>query len=208
MNRPRRKDGEATRQKIIETAGELIARNGYAGTSNKAIAQAAGVDMAAINYHFGGREGLYLSVLSEAHRHFVDGAELQALAESQQAPVDKFSAFIDMLVMKLKGMAGWYSQVFFRELFSPSVELNAFVEFEGSKKIASIRQIMSEVSGLPENDPRLLLCTLNVVAPCLMLIVSAGRVPGPVSTIYSMEKEQLAEHFKRFALGGLKAVVD
>lgn len=58
MSRNRRSDGDATKAKILDAAGNLIAQHGFAQTSNKAIAQAAEVDLAAINYHFNGRDGL------------------------------------------------------------------------------------------------------------------------------------------------------
>lgn len=204
MSRARRSDGEATRLRILEAAGELIAQRGYAQTSNKAVAQAADVDMATINYHFGGRQGLYLAVLSEAHRHFLDGSALKSLAESQQEPVEKLNTFIDMLVTKTQGIPGWYNQVLFRELFSPSVELTDFIESEGMLKFASIRKIIGGAAGLPEEDPRVLLCTLNVIAPCLMLIVAGKRVPGPASAIGKVDSQILASHFKDFALAGLR----
>ena len=54
-----RSDGEATKTRILEAAGELFAATGYAETSNKDIAARAQVDLASINYHFGNRIDLY-----------------------------------------------------------------------------------------------------------------------------------------------------
>ncbi len=61
MIRPMRGDGEQTRARIIETAGHLMAENGFAQTTSKSICEAAQVNMAAINYYFGSREGLYIA---------------------------------------------------------------------------------------------------------------------------------------------------
>ena len=41
MPRARRSDGDATKARIIEAAGQLIAQNGWAKTTNKAIAKNA-----------------------------------------------------------------------------------------------------------------------------------------------------------------------
>ncbi|ELO0858782.1 CerR family C-terminal domain-containing protein [Citrobacter amalonaticus] len=206
MTRARRSDGDITRTKILETAGKLIAKNGYAQTSSKAVSQAAGVDLASINYHFGGREGLYLAVLSAAHKHFMDGSELKALVESGLPPEEKFCTFIDMLVHRVKSGADWHSLVFFREIFSPSVTLTNFIESEGMEKIAGVRKIICEVTLLPEDNPGSLLCMLSVIAPCLMLMVAGKRLPGPIRTISALEDQIIAEHFKCFALAGMKAV--
>ena len=56
-NRGTRADGELTRTRILETAGQLFAAHGFAATPSKAIAAQAEVDLASINYHFGSRNG-------------------------------------------------------------------------------------------------------------------------------------------------------
>ena len=50
--------GADTKEQILNAAEELFARHGYAGTSMRAITKAAGVNLAAVNYHFGTKEKL------------------------------------------------------------------------------------------------------------------------------------------------------
>lgn len=47
----RRMDGRETEEKIIECAGQLIAEKGFASVTSKEICRAAGVNLAAVNYH-------------------------------------------------------------------------------------------------------------------------------------------------------------
>ena len=75
-----RVDGEQTRARIIETAGQLMAENGFAQTTSKRICETANINMAAINYHFGSREGLYLAVLEDMHNRIIDREFLDNLA--------------------------------------------------------------------------------------------------------------------------------
>ena len=84
-----RTDGEATRARILQAAGTLMAQSGFAATPSKAIAALAAVDLASINYHFGGREGLLQATLAEAHRHFISEEELRALANGAQPASEK-----------------------------------------------------------------------------------------------------------------------
>jgi AcrR family transcriptional regulator len=58
-HRPAR--GDATRQKLLDTAVEVFGRLGYEGTSTRAVADAAQANLQAIRYYFGGKEGLYLA---------------------------------------------------------------------------------------------------------------------------------------------------
>lgn len=60
--------GDATRQALIEAGLQLFGRLGYHATSSRALAEAAGVNQALINYHFGGKRGLYVAVF----QHIVD----------------------------------------------------------------------------------------------------------------------------------------
>src|ERR1051325_7635965 len=67
--RVRRDRGAQTRAELIEAALDVFSRIGFEGASTRMIAQAAGANLAAIVYHFGGKEALYLAteVRSEEH---------------------------------------------------------------------------------------------------------------------------------------------
>lgn len=64
-----RSDGGQTRERILAVALPLFADLGYAGTSVRAIAGAAGVNVATLAYHFNDKEGLYLTVVQHLHEH-------------------------------------------------------------------------------------------------------------------------------------------
>jgi AcrR family transcriptional regulator len=52
-----------TKIKLLDAAEKLFARNGYRGTSLRAITGKAGANLAAVNYHFGSKEALLEAVL-------------------------------------------------------------------------------------------------------------------------------------------------
>ena len=51
-----------TKKKLVEAGLELFARFSFDGVSTRTLAQHAQVNLAAIQYYFGGKEGLYLAV--------------------------------------------------------------------------------------------------------------------------------------------------
>lgn len=63
--RPQRSDGEQSRERLMQAALRLFAQQGYAKTSTREIAEAAGTNLAAIKYYFGDKEGLYRAVFFE-----------------------------------------------------------------------------------------------------------------------------------------------
>ena len=77
--RGRRPGSPDTRAAILAEARALFAANGYAGTSVRAIAAAAGVDAALVHHYFGTKDDLFLAALElpvdprEALRPVVEG---------------------------------------------------------------------------------------------------------------------------------------
>jgi TetR/AcrR family transcriptional regulator, regulator of cefoperazone and chloramphenicol sensitivity len=63
--RPRRNDGEESRERLLRTALRLFAEKGYEKTSTREIAGAAGANIGAISYYFGDKAGLYRAVFCE-----------------------------------------------------------------------------------------------------------------------------------------------
>jgi AcrR family transcriptional regulator len=53
-----------TKERILDAAERLFAANGFAGTSLRAITREAGVNLAAVHYHYGTKEDLLRAVLS------------------------------------------------------------------------------------------------------------------------------------------------
>ncbi len=70
------------RRRLLDSAGELFARCGYAATTVREIVAAAGVSKPALYYYFQNKEGIYLELMNEAFGRF--GELLQLIRESRQ----------------------------------------------------------------------------------------------------------------------------
>ncbi|MFI6287799.1 TetR/AcrR family transcriptional regulator [Streptomyces sp. NPDC051018] len=55
-----------TRERILDAAIGLFGERGYAATSLRAVTEAADANIAAVNYHFGSKEGLLRAVIDRA----------------------------------------------------------------------------------------------------------------------------------------------
>lgn len=79
MNDP----GVETKQKILDTAERLFSENGFDATSLRRITAEAGVNLAAVNYHFHSKEALIDAVIGRRVAP-INQERLSMLAEAQE----------------------------------------------------------------------------------------------------------------------------
>lgn len=73
--RGRNRSGEATRQRILESATALFAAGGYEATSLRQISGAAEVDLATLKYHFDDKPTLFAEVYRHGHAELIGYVE-------------------------------------------------------------------------------------------------------------------------------------
>ncbi|WP_052668583.1 TetR/AcrR family transcriptional regulator [Nitriliruptor alkaliphilus] len=67
----RRASSETVRSELLDAAVGCLLTTGYAQVSTRAVADAAGVPVSQIHYHFGGKDGLFLEVLDHLDRQLL-----------------------------------------------------------------------------------------------------------------------------------------
>lgn len=115
-----RSDGLEARNHLLLTALRLFADTGFAKTSTREIAQAAGVNLAAIRYYFGDKAGLYRAVFTEPQGMPCDDIARFAPPELtlRQALAGFMAGFIEPL--KLGELAQQMTRLHFREMLEPT----------------------------------------------------------------------------------------
>jgi len=68
-----RSRGKETRESLVLSALEIFGRNGFEAASTRDIADKAGANQALINYHFKGKQGLYLAVFEHIAHQMSNG---------------------------------------------------------------------------------------------------------------------------------------
>jgi len=112
---PARRAGNG-RERILDAAETLFAQRGFYGVSLRDITEAAGVDVALVAYHFGGKRELFTAVferraevLNRERRDMLEQVRRAALpgTPSVEAIVNAFSQ--PLLERSARGGAGWKS---------------------------------------------------------------------------------------------------
>lgn len=82
---------EETRQRILRESSRLFAEGGFAGTSTRALARAAEVNVATLAWHFGDKRGLYHAVLDAMYESLLEMSFPERLPGDPEARVRLFA---------------------------------------------------------------------------------------------------------------------
>lgn len=118
--RKTRSDGAQSRERLLLAAMRLFAEQGFATTSTREIALAAGTNIASISYYFGDKAGLYRAAFSERAPH--PDKDVPAFTDPGATLRESLTAFYAMLLGPLKqgDLARLCMRLWFREMLEPT----------------------------------------------------------------------------------------
>lgn len=126
---------KGTKLALIMAAGELFAESGIEGQGVRTIAEKAGVNIAAINYHFGSKESLYVETLRYviSHEKDVQAVDFFRDAEENISPYNASELLYGYVKEKFnthfsKKQPRWFNMLVMRALLDPSPSLQSLVE--------------------------------------------------------------------------------
>ena len=95
MGRPPGVDGDETRLRILGAARACFASQGYAATTNRMIAERAGLTAAAVYHHFGKKPELMIVVYRATEAMYQD--RILRAVEAADGFAAKLAALIDVI---------------------------------------------------------------------------------------------------------------
>ena len=106
-----------TRQRLIESATRLFAERGFAKVTVREICKAARANVAAVNYHFGGKNGLYQEIVQSAIRTMHGTTqEIQKAGEGRAAD-EQLRIFVRIFLARVvQARDGWIHRFMAHEL--------------------------------------------------------------------------------------------
>lgn len=204
-----RRDGLFTRSTVLEAAGRVFAEKGYLKATLREICERAGVNGAAVNYYFGGKDGLYEEVLVEAHRQLVSFEELSAVMESGGAPAEKLRSFLELVVRAaLKAPELWGLPVLLREVASPSSDLPAPLVGTALPKLNVVRSLVCEITGFSPDSEGAREAAAMLLLPCMFLVLFPEKIQALLLPGFKDHPERMVDAMLRYAMGGLAALKD
>ena len=208
--RANRKDGVETRERLLETACSVFAAKGYQDASIAEICDRAGANVAAVNYHFGGKDALYAEVWRHTFETFMQAYPLDGGLPADAPPEERLFARVHALLQRVfdDGRVGQCFRIGLRELVNPSAALeNTRRELIGPHR-KHTQALVRELLGSGASDEDVLFCEISIINQCLSVNFFKERRKFVLGRehVPDAEVENLARHITRFSLGGIRAV--
>jgi AcrR family transcriptional regulator len=166
--------GEATRLALIRAALDLIGAKGFEAASTRAVAAAAGANLASIAYHFGGKEGLRLACADHVVQT-IRGALAPALALAAAGPLTPAAAhaLLERVVEAIVGFivvrpeAQAIARFVVREMFEPTEAFERLYDEAFAPLHERFCVVWAAATGAPAHSVETRLATLAMLGQIL-----------------------------------------
>lgn len=195
--------------RLVEAAEKLFAEKGFEAVSVRDITKEAGANVAAVNYHFGSRDGLVIAVISR----YIMPVNQERLARLERAERnggdvrEVIAAFVKPIVEqvgKSELSEKLYCQLLGRIFSEQSVALPGELEYQTRTVVERFTKVLHKT--LKEFPAEEVLWRLHfIVGGLIHLLTHSGflyRVAGPITGHPSMDAN--IERFLDFAVSGLR----
>jgi len=206
-----------TKERILDAAEALFMEHGFEATSLRAITAAAGVNLAAVNYHFGSKEELFQAVLTRRldpmNQERVDLlTRLEQEAAPEPLPCDRILAAMFMPALKLARDPERGGKDFLRLLgrayADPAPFIRKFLAEQYAVMIARFKSAFGRA--LPDLPPKELSWRLHFIMGALSYTLAgtdALRLIAELTPAETANDELLLHRLAPFLLAGLQSPV-
>jgi AcrR family transcriptional regulator len=207
------KADKCTKEKILDSAEKLFSRDGYKGTSMRAITGKAGVNLASVNYHFGSKKALLDAVikrrlvpLNKIRKRRLEDISRRAQEEGQKADVPAvLRAFIEPTLAFMDSGSGARDFVAFisRSISDPDNTVRTIFH----RYISSIFHMFFEVmcESLPDISKDVLFWRIHFVLGSMYHAVLISGVGFKELEKFNIDTETLTEYLLEYIVKGITA---
>ncbi|ANJ71036.1 TetR/AcrR family transcriptional regulator [Ralstonia insidiosa] len=210
--RPRRRDGatpDDLRDRLLDMAVTLFARDGVGPTTLAAIAREAGVTAPMVHYHFKTRDQLLDAVVEARIRPLIDqvtGPALERIADDSHLPdLAQTIAGVAQRMVAMAASTPWFPPLWIREVASDGGQLRERVferiALERAKLIVG-RITRAQAAGAvnPALQPPLLMLSVIGLA---MLPLATRPLWGRLPQADQVDDEAIGRHVAALLLHGI-----
>ena len=200
-----------TRDRLLEAAAEVFAKKGFRDATVADICERAGANIAAVNYHFQGKENLYVEAWRDAFEKGLRKYPPHGGVDSSAPPEERLRGRITALLKRFLDPDTVEFDIIHRELGDPTGLL-----LEAPRRaIEPLRRetfkLVQELLGEKAGTGQVLLGVLTVMGPLIHIahrirhgVGRNGRSPNGPARLAMRNPDSLIDHTVRFLLAGIR----
>lgn len=203
------KQGGSTRGELLAAAAESFAQHGLRHSRVRDIAASAGTNLASINYHFGGKEQLYLAVLEAEVGAAIQRFPMGGGTSQVSTPQARLELAISNLLQRFVAIdaSSRLPRLMMRELLNPTAAADAIVEKFSRPQFMQLSAVVGDLLGPKVTAEQVRLAGFSVLGQCLFYLFARPIVTRLAPDSYSPKSiAGTARHIAQFSLAGLKAL--
>ena len=172
-------DPTSARERLLHVAGMMFADRGIDAVSTRELTKAAGANLSAIAYYFGGKEGLYNEAIDytiAGTQKLIGGAEdtlradLDAAAGDRDALARAAAAFVRAVLTALLGLGPehWPRRLIMREIDTPTDAFDRLYQAIFEPLIDTFKQVVVVATDRDPDNPETTILTNALLGECLI----------------------------------------
>lgn len=199
-----------TRERLIHAAAQLFADRGFAGVTVREICSAAEANVAAVNYHFRDKLGLYTEVVQTAILAMRETSHaVRQAGEVRDTAEQRVREYVRVFMHRVmeQGPSAWIHKLMNREMQQPTEALDLVVEQALRPRLQYLGGLIAEILDCRPDDPRVLRSIVSIQGQCLLFVpseVGTRLFPDFKSTFGTVD--DLAAHVADFSIAGIRAL--
>lgn len=201
-----------TRHRLLEAAGEVFADLGFQRATIRDICQRAGANVAAVNYHFRDKEGLYAEVLRYSHQCSLAKQKegIAAMAGGSVPAEQRLRMFIRTFLLRAfdSGRQSWHGKLVAREMTEPTQALDGLVQDEIRPRAMFLEQTIHDLLGPGATQDVMRRCARSVVSQCVFYHQCRPVIQRlhPEQGFDPDDLQALADYIADFSLAGIAGI--
>ena len=205
---------EKTRERLLDAAGEVFAEQGFRNATVREICRRAAANVAAVNYHFGDKERLYLEVMRQAHGHAFSKYPSDLGLPPGAPPEDRVRSFVKAFLLRILdiGKSSWAGRLMSKELSEPTAALDFIVDEQIRPNFiflsTALRELLGPAAAAADGDALVRRCAASIVGQCLFYHFGRPVLERlqPGTKIGVEQVEALSAHIAAFSLAAIRGL--
>ena len=201
-----------TRERLLDAAAEIYAEQGYRNARVRDICDRAGANIAAINYHFGDKQGLYDAAVRHAFLGLSGGDPASWDLGENVDTERRLYAFVKSFLTQLlsDGRSALYAKLVAREMFEPTTAFKRMLEDGIRPQVEIVISVVRDVLGEEAEEQHVRRCAGSILGQCLYYYFAKPVILTlPLEEKLDAESiDALARHITRFSLVALRQLAN